>query len=98
MGSGIAQKIATEGVEVFLCDMSQDRAESGKKHIESLLTEGIERRIFSGDQVESILSRIIPTGNFAALKDVDLVIEAVFEDIDIKAVSDDFSFNIMTKC
>ncbi|MDP7039334.1 MAG: 3-hydroxyacyl-CoA dehydrogenase NAD-binding domain-containing protein [Myxococcota bacterium] len=84
MGSGIAQKIATEGVEVFLCDMSQDRAESGKKHIESLLTEGIERRIFTGDQVESILSRITPTGDFADLKDVDLVIEAVFEDLQVK--------------
>jgi enoyl-CoA hydratase/3-hydroxyacyl-CoA dehydrogenase len=82
MGSGIAQKIATEGVPVFLLDVSLAQAEAGVARIRTVLTEAVARKIFSSDQAGAILRRITPTGDFAA--DADLVIEAVFEDLQVK--------------
>ncbi|MEC9465471.1 MAG: 3-hydroxyacyl-CoA dehydrogenase NAD-binding domain-containing protein [Myxococcota bacterium] len=84
MGSGIAQKIATEGFPVILVDSDLQRAEQGKARIAKLLAEGVERKIFKPDQVDAILSRVTPAGELQALADVDLVIEAIFEDIDVK--------------
>ncbi len=84
MGSGIAQKIATEGFPVILVDSSQERADQGKARIAELLGEAIDRKIFRPDQVEAILERVTPEGSIEALADVDLVIEAVFEDIEVK--------------
>ena len=84
MGSGIAQKIATEGFNVILADMNDEQAQKGLKRIETLLGEGVERKIFKPEQVEAILGRITATGNMEDLSDVDIVIEAVFEDIGVK--------------
>jgi len=84
MGSGIAQKIATEGFPVVLVDSTQERAEQGKARMARLLGEAVERKIFKSEQVEEILSRVTPTGEVGDLSDVDLVVEAIFEDIDAK--------------
>jgi enoyl-CoA hydratase / 3-hydroxyacyl-CoA dehydrogenase len=84
MGSGIAQKIATEGFNVILADMNEEQARKGVKRIETLLMEGVERKIFKPEQVETILGRISATGDMNDLNDVDIIIEAVFEDIGIK--------------
>jgi enoyl-CoA hydratase / 3-hydroxyacyl-CoA dehydrogenase len=84
MGSGIAQKIATEGFDVVLVDASLEQAKRGKDRIQTLLEEGVKRRIFSPTQVEDILQRIQPTHDFGELAEVDLVVEAIFEDLDIK--------------
>jgi enoyl-CoA hydratase/3-hydroxyacyl-CoA dehydrogenase len=84
MGSGIAQKIATEGFNVILADMSEEHAQAGLKRIETLLKEAVERKIFKPEQVKTILGRITATGDLESLQDVDIVIEAVFEDIGVK--------------
>ncbi len=84
MGSGIAQKIATEGVPVLLVDTTLAQAEQGKQRIQKLLHEGVARKIFTPPQVEQILGRITPAGEVAAARDADLVIEAVFEDLKVK--------------
>jgi 3-hydroxyacyl-CoA dehydrogenase len=47
MGSGIAQKIATEGVPVILVDSSAERAAAGKDRIATLLGEAVTRRLFT---------------------------------------------------
>jgi len=84
MGSGIAQKIATEGLSVVLVDVDAAAAERGVQRIRTLLGEAVERRIYTPAQVEAILARIRSSGDVAACRDCDLVIEAVFEDLDVK--------------
>lgn len=84
MGSGIAQKIATEGFTVTVCDLGEDALERGRRRIEDTLREGVERRIFKPEQVEAILARLSFRSDLEALHDADLVIEAVFEDLQVK--------------
>ena len=84
MGSGIAQKMASEGFDVFLVDVDDDKVMRGIGGIEQTLKGGIERKLFTPDAVKAILSRIRPTTRFEDLRDVDLVVEAVFEDLDVK--------------
>ncbi len=85
MGSGIAQKIAQEGINVVMIDLQEAFVTRGMDTIKKLLTEGIERKIFTPDQVEQTLARITATTDFNAVADADLVIEAVFEDKQVKA-------------
>ncbi|HVL48360.1 MAG TPA: enoyl-CoA hydratase-related protein [Candidatus Thermoplasmatota archaeon] len=85
MGSGIAQACAQAGLEVALRDMSDDLARKGFGRIES----GLKKRVADGKMAaadaDAILARLHPTGDVArAVKDADLVIEAVFEDMKVK--------------
>ena len=85
MGSGIAQKSAQEAFSVQMVDREQQYVARGRSIIENFLSEAIERRIFSQAEVDATLNRItdvIGVENTAV--DTDLVIEAVFEDFDIK--------------
>ena len=86
MGSGIAQKTAQEEFDVQMVDREPQWVERGQTIIADFLSEAVERRIFSPEHVEQIKSRItgvVGTENTAS--DTDLVIEAVFEDFDIKS-------------
>jgi enoyl-CoA hydratase/3-hydroxyacyl-CoA dehydrogenase len=85
MGSGIAQKMAQEGLHVVMVDIKEEFVERGLGTIEKLLQEGVARKIFKPEQVDAILARITATTDFAALADADLVVEAVFEDKNVKA-------------
>ena len=85
MGSGIAQKSAQEQFDVQMVDREEQWVERGQSIIANFLDEAIERRIFRETEAEEIKARItgvVGTENVA--KDTDLVIEAVFEDFDIK--------------
>mgnify|MGYP006151530485 FL=1 len=85
MGSGIAQKTAQEEFDVQMVDREEQWVERGQGIIADFLDEAIARRIFSEQQVADIKGRIkgvIGVENTAA--DTDMVIEAVFEDFDIK--------------
>ncbi|MDT8860264.1 3-hydroxyacyl-CoA dehydrogenase NAD-binding domain-containing protein [Alkalihalobacillus sp. MEB130] len=84
MGSGIAQKMAQEGLDVTLVDMTKEQVERGISTIYGTLQEGIERGIFTENQVSDTMARIHGTSSYEALKDADLVVEAVFEDLEIK--------------
>jgi len=85
MGSGIAQKIAQEGLDVVVIDLKDEYVERGLGIIRQMLQEGVERKIFKPQQVEEVFSRIEGTSDFNAAADADLVIEAVFEDKQVKA-------------
>jgi len=85
MGSGIAQKMAQEGLNVVMVDIKEEFVERGLGTIEKLLQEGVARKIFKPEQVDAILTRITGTTDFAAVADADLVVEAVFEDKTVKA-------------
>ena len=84
MGSGIAQKIAQEGLDVVMVDTGDELVKRGMDNIQRLLREGVERKIFRPDDVGRIMSRITGTTDLQALADADLVIEAVFEDKGVK--------------
>ncbi len=84
MGSAIAQKFAQQEFDVILVDISDEFLEKGINSIKATLNEGISRKIFTSSQVEKILSRIKPTTDYSLLAPCNLVIEAVFEDFDVK--------------
>ena len=85
MGSGIAQKTAQEEFKVQMVDREAQFVERGQQIISDFLAEAVERRIFRPEQVEAIQGRITGVvGTENVDPGTDLVIEAVFEDFDIK--------------
>ena len=85
MGSGIVQKIAQEGIPVVMVDLKEEFVQRGLGTIRRLLQEGVERKIFKPEQAEQTLARVTGTTDFKAVADADLVIEAVFENKQVKA-------------
>ncbi|MEX2104678.1 MAG: 3-hydroxyacyl-CoA dehydrogenase NAD-binding domain-containing protein, partial [Bacilli bacterium] len=84
MGSGIAQKMAQEGLEVILVDVTKEQVARGLSIINNTLEEGVKRGIFTEQQVKETIGRIHATSSYEALKDADLVVEAVFENLEVK--------------
>jgi 3-hydroxyacyl-CoA dehydrogenase/enoyl-CoA hydratase/3-hydroxybutyryl-CoA epimerase len=85
MGAGIAYVSAMAGLDVVLIDRDQDSADKGKAHSQKLITDQVNRGRATSAERDALLARITPTPDYAALKDCDLVIEAVFEDRKVKA-------------
>ena len=84
MGSALAQKIAQEGFSVVAVDLTPEIVEKALDNIRKTLREAVERRIFKPDDVGEILARIHGTTDISEVKDCDLVIEAVWEDVVVK--------------
>lgn len=84
MGAGIAYVTAQAGINVVLLDQTQEAADKGKSHSEDLMGKAIKRGRSSEADKDKLLSRILATTDYDALADCDLVIEAVFEDRNIK--------------
>jgi len=84
MGSGIAQVVASNGRNVILLDVSDSALDRGVKAIENSLGRLVKKGDIKEEDSKSILSRIKTTTRFEDLADVDLVIEAVFEDLNVK--------------
>ncbi len=84
MGAGIAYSCARSGMEVVLRDVSQEAAEKGKAYSTGLLDKAVSRGRSTQDKRDETLARITPTTSAADLAGCDLVIEAVFEDPDLK--------------
>ncbi len=85
MGAGIAYVTAMAGIEVVLIDQDQSAAERGKGYSDTLLKKAISRGRMSEDKAAGVLSLITPTTDYALLDGADMVIEAVFENREIKA-------------
>jgi 3-hydroxyacyl-CoA dehydrogenase/enoyl-CoA hydratase/3-hydroxybutyryl-CoA epimerase len=85
MGAGVAYVSAYAGMQVVLLDTSQDNAEKGKDYSRNLLQKRIDRGRMDADKAADILERIQTTTSYDDLAGCELVIEAVFEDVDIKA-------------
>jgi 3-hydroxyacyl-CoA dehydrogenase/enoyl-CoA hydratase/3-hydroxybutyryl-CoA epimerase len=84
MGAGIAYVSARNGIEVVLKDVSADAAERGKDYSRRLLDKAVSRGKLSEAQREEILGRITTTADVADLAGCDLLIEAVFENAELK--------------
>jgi enoyl-CoA hydratase / 3-hydroxyacyl-CoA dehydrogenase len=84
MGSGIAQKIAQEGINVVLVDTKDEYIKKGLSSIGKLLQEAVHRKVLSQEQMDNTLARINATCDLYAVADTDIVIEAIFEDKNAK--------------
>src|SRR5215475_2290775 len=84
MGSGIAQKMATEGFDVCLVDVDDEKVGRGLATIERTLTEAVDRGIMKADRTRAIRDRIRGSARYEDLAAADLVVEAVFEDFALK--------------
>ncbi|WP_248750161.1 3-hydroxyacyl-CoA dehydrogenase NAD-binding domain-containing protein [Pseudomonas sp. MWU15-20650] len=85
MGAGIAYVSACAGIDVVLKDISLAAAEKGKAHSAALLDKKVSRGQLTAEQRETTLARVHPTQDDADLVGCDLIIEAVFEDRELKA-------------
>jgi len=85
MGAGIAYVTAKGGAEVVLLDREIAFAEKGKAYSQGIVEKGVSRGKVTKEKGDELLARIKPTTDYNDLKDVDMIIEAVFEDPDIKA-------------
>ena len=84
MGHGIALVSAKAGYEVILRDIDEEFVKKGLKKIEGFLDKSIEKGKMEPEEKKLILSRLHGTTELKDLKDMDLIIEAIFENIKIK--------------
>jgi 3-hydroxyacyl-CoA dehydrogenase/enoyl-CoA hydratase/3-hydroxybutyryl-CoA epimerase len=85
MGASIGYVTAAAGLDVVLIDRDQESADKGKAVMQKLIGDQVNRGRASTAERDALLGRITPTADYGALKDCDLVIEAVFEDRKVKA-------------
>lgn len=84
MGSGIAEVCARAGYTTRVREVNDSLAEQGRKRIERSLSRAVEKGKLAADERDGTLERIQTTTQLEALGDVDVVIEAVTEDLDVK--------------
>ena len=86
MGAGITHSAALNGINVTLIDRDLESVNLGISKISQILETGVKRGKLSGEKKQEILNRINPSTNYSDLCKTDLVIEAVFENPEIKNV------------
>ena len=84
MGNGIAQVAALIGCEVIMRDVEERFVQNGLKNIDRFLSKSVEKGKMTEDQKQGVLGRIKGTTSMADLAEVDFVIEAVIEDMNLK--------------
>ena len=84
MGSGIAQTAITSGYNVVLNDQRQEALERAKMGIENRLQHMVSKGTMSEEDLKACMARLTIDSRMTAAKDADLVVEAIFEDLDAK--------------
>jgi 3-hydroxybutyryl-CoA dehydrogenase len=84
MGNGIAQVAAASGYEVYMRDIEQEYLDKGMAVITKNLDWLVGKEKLTAEGKEEILGRIHPTLELSAVKDADLIIEAIIERLDLK--------------
>ena len=84
MGSGIAQIASQAGQDVVLFDLSQEALTSSSSKLQKVMNRLIEKGKVTSDEAIAIQERIVRTTMATSLKDCDLIIEAVVEDLEVK--------------
>ncbi len=85
MGAGIAYVQALAGIETVLLDVSQQGADKGKAHAKDILDKQVSRGRMDKAKAESVLALITASADYSLIKGADIVIEAVFEKMELKA-------------
>ncbi|HET7702629.1 MAG TPA: 3-hydroxyacyl-CoA dehydrogenase NAD-binding domain-containing protein [Candidatus Limnocylindrales bacterium] len=84
MGHGIAQVLATSGRSVVLYEPDLARADAGRERIAGNLERSVAKGRMSAEERDETMARLSTSSDLAAAADVDLVVEAVFEDVAVK--------------
>ncbi len=84
MGGGIAMNFVNAGIPVTILETSQEFLDKGLAVVRSNYERSAKRGRFTAEQVEQRLGLLTPTLDYAGLGDVDLIVEAVFENMDVK--------------
>ena len=84
MGSGIANVFALNGYNVVLRDIEERFVQGGFSRIDKFMSKSVQKGKMTEEAKQEVLSRITLTTDLQDLKDVDLVVEAVLEDMDLK--------------
>ncbi|MDD2671128.1 MAG: 3-hydroxyacyl-CoA dehydrogenase NAD-binding domain-containing protein [Syntrophales bacterium] len=84
MGSGIAHSIIAAGKKAVMKDVSDEALIRGVKTIQGILQQGVKKGRMTEDKAKGILSLLQTTTGYEEFRDVDMVIEAVFENMDLK--------------
>jgi 3-hydroxyacyl-CoA dehydrogenase/enoyl-CoA hydratase/3-hydroxybutyryl-CoA epimerase len=85
MGSGIAYASASSGIDVVLIDSTQELADKGKTSVQKIVEKQVFKGHFSPEKGKQIVERVNATTNYDNLKGCSLLIEAVFENREVKA-------------
>ena len=86
MGAGIAYSQAARGIATVLKDVTQEQADTGKAYSAKITQPRVDKGRMSPHDQAALLSRITATASYEDLKDCDLIIEAVFEQRQLKAL------------
>ena len=84
MGSGITIAALNAGIPVTMVERDQHSLDKGIKNVEKIYFRDIEKGRLSSSQVDEIFSKFTKTTDFEALSSVDMVIEAVYEEMNVK--------------
>lgn len=84
MGQGIAQSIASSGIDVLIVEKDEERLKCAKEKLSEAMEREISRWAMTKSEMKSILSRIKWTLEIQEAEDCDLIIEAVDEDFELK--------------
>ncbi|MGB7371396.1 3-hydroxyacyl-CoA dehydrogenase NAD-binding domain-containing protein [Erythrobacter sp.] len=85
MGTGIAQTVAANGMDVLLADIDLETAKKGKDRVDQAVAKLVGRGKIEAEGAESLLGRITPVGDYAPMEKADLIIEAATEKEGIKS-------------
>ncbi len=84
MGHGIAQVLAAAGVEVTLYEPDRSRAQAGRERIAGNLSRSVAKGRLVESERDAILARVSTAADVSAVASTDIVVEAVFEEVDVK--------------
>ena len=84
MGGGITMNFLNAGIPVVLLEMKQEALDRGLATIRKNYENSMKKGKLKPEQVEQRMGLITPTLEYAALKDADLIVEAVFEEMGVK--------------
>ena len=84
MGHGIACVSALSGIEVILVDATREKAEIGFSKIKQILQKRVDKKTLTEEDFKTALSLIATTSNYEDLSSCELIVEAVFENTDLK--------------
>jgi 3-hydroxyacyl-CoA dehydrogenase/enoyl-CoA hydratase/3-hydroxybutyryl-CoA epimerase len=85
MGAGIAYVQAKAGIETILLDVSQEAADKGKDYSRKIVEKDVSRGKTTKEKGEALLALIKPSTDYSLAKGADIVVEAVFENTELKA-------------
>jgi 3-hydroxyacyl-CoA dehydrogenase len=84
MGGGISMNLLTAGIPVTIVEMGQEALDRGTGLMRKNYEASVAKGRFTSEQVEKAMGLLSPTLDFDALADCDLIIEAVYENMDVK--------------